>query len=213
MKEAWFDLYPEQAKWAFSPLRSKDDVLRLLMLTVKYMGSYKYVRSFDAPVAHLRLHVDKMSRLFFVSDKKSFSIAFPLTVQMNGDESFVFQTKNGVEVDSKFSSAVLACLQVRRLIEFTSMYDFIDVLEGVEQDEDVDLWMGLNELLMFEDGYIRFDHDVENASGNRHPLFHFDLFYSSSSTFKVGVYHSVDQVKFQDLLDINTDCVFLERFG
>lgn len=213
MKEAWFYLYPRQFDWAFSPLRSKDDVLRLLMNTVKYFGSYKYVDEDEEPVARVGLHVNKMSRLFFISEKKSFSIVFPFTVQVSGDDDFVFRTRHGVEVDSKFSSAVLACLRDRQLISFSNVYEFVDAVEEVEQGDDFNLWQGLNELMLFEDGYIRFDHDAVNESGDRHPLFHFDLFYSSKSTFKLGVRNMIDENGFRYLLDITTDCVFLEPFG
>jgi len=78
-----------------------------------------------------------------------------------------------------------------------------------EDQIDRDLWALLRELLLWEDGYIRYDDDVGNENGDIHPRYHLDVFYSGSATFKLGLRQAIQHVTFADILDINTSCRFL----
>ncbi len=60
-----------------------------------------------------------------------------------------------------------------------------------------------------EDGYIRYDYDLKNKNGKKHPLYHLDINYSSGVTYKVGLRHAVSDSEFQDILDVKTDCAYL----
>ncbi len=71
------------ARWneddIFSPIRSKKDSIHILMKTIKIMTINQQVSEEDS-IGKIVLLVSKMSRLFFFSQDKFFSIVFPLTV-------------------------------------------------------------------------------------------------------------------------------------
>src|SRR5690554_7836340 len=67
-------------------------------------------------------------------------------------------------------------------------------------------WPFLLYLFMFEDGYIRYDYDEKNEGGDHHPLNHYDVFYTSLSTFKVGLRQRLVADSMLDFLDSSTIC-------
>ena len=84
---------------------------------------------------------------------------------------------------------------------------FCDYQEECDENEN---FLGfLRELLLMEDGYIRYDYDEEHKNGDLHPLNHYDLFYSSHATFKIGLNAILSEDEFVDLLDIKSDCKYL----
>lgn len=78
-----------------------------------------------------------------------------------------------------------------------------------EHQTDSDLWGLLRELLLWEEGYIRYDDDPGNVNGDIHPRYHLDVFYSGASTFKLGLRQAIEHATFADILDINTSCRYL----
>ncbi|HDR4894643.1 TPA: hypothetical protein QCR41_002791 [Bacillus cereus] len=68
----------------------------------------------------------------------------------------------------------------------------------------------LMELFNFEPSYIRYDYDEKNENGRLHPLNHLDIYYSQTTTFKLGC-SAFDLNMFMNMLDLNTDCEFLEN--
>ena len=92
-----------------------------------------------------------------------------------------------------------------------SAEDLIDSVFDFGDDNYIhEIWTLIKYLLLFEDGYIRYDFDKDRESGRTHPLFHYDIFYSNKSTFKVGLYSQKAIEDFQDFLNIRTDCHFIE---
>ncbi|OSI12532.1 hypothetical protein BWD07_05380 [Neisseria canis] len=67
----------------------------------------------------------------------------------------------------------------------------------------------LNSLLIMEDGYIRYDHDEERENGKLHPLYHYDIFYESGNTFKIGLTQKINVENLIDFVDITTDCHYI----
>ncbi len=62
-----------------------------------------------------------------------------------------------------------------------------------------------------EDGYVRFDRDEDRVNGHYHPLDHLDVFYSNKATFKLGLRAHLDESQFLDILDIGTECHYLNK--
>lgn len=81
------------------------------------------------------------------------------------------------------------------------VYDISEYNEG--------FWSLLRDLFLFDDGYIRYDYDEVLENGLTHPLNHLDIFYSTRTTFKVGFKNRIREAHFMDLLDVNSDCHFL----
>ena len=69
-------------------------------------------------------------------------------------------------------------------------------------------WELLLYLLSFESGYLRYDHDEDENREDPilHPVDHIDLFYSSNSTFKIGLQDRIDVDDLKSILSINEKC-------
>lgn len=206
MKRYIFGIDEYQAKWAFSPIRNRRDIVSLLMKTVKVMLINTPVDE-TIRAGTIVLIVSKMSRLFYVSEAKVFSISFPLFVQ-EIEDSLIFKSHGHPDVNSKVSSDILA------LLESDGIFDTPEVLSFAEPISDacaydLDLWALFRDLLIAEDGYIRYDYDEVREDGHRHPLNHLDIFYSTSATFKLGLNEKLDHENFANILDLNTDCHYV----
>jgi hypothetical protein len=204
MKQHTFDIGDWELVDFLSPIRNKRDVILLLMKTIKLVNSKTSVAP-NRKSGEITLLISKMSRLFFVSDTKIFSIRFPFFVRE--DEDGLSISSVYVEnIDSRVTSSVISI--------FSSEFDFPDILDFAEYidtsaNTDKQIWHLVRELFFFEDGYIRFDHDPENVNGEIHPLNHFDIFYTDQCSFKVGTREKLSVEDIIDVLDRETPCRYL----
>lgn len=202
-----FPLDGNQVSWMFRPLRNKRDVLYLLMRTIKVI-----LLSRDLPVPRdvagkMVLYVDKMSRIFFMSERKIFSIALPFVVKEEADGRLTFSDLLHPIIDSKVTSEIISLLESETLFSTPDIYVFLDEISPIS-NYDSDLWQLFRKLLLAEDGYIRYDFDEAHVDGHRHPLHHLDVFYESHTCFKLGLHRQIDGAVFQDILDLTTDCYY-----
>jgi len=202
MKRYSFDIDDWETKKFFSAIREKRDVILLLMQTLKLINSPLPVEPKLKPEKIILL-VSKMSRLFFVSDVKIFSIRFPFFVR-EIDSQFSIGSVYVEDIDSKLTSDIIEFFLPPRAFEF------LDIIEFAKKKEDHRISILVRELLLFEDGYIRFDHDPKNINGRIHPLNHFDVFYTDQGSFKVGTNQKLSVSDMIDLLDRETPCRYLE---
>lgn len=208
MKSFIFYLDERQVKWIFSPLRSKLQVIELLMKTIKLMLiNYKLNSSLSK--GKMVLRVSKMSRLFFISQEKIFSISFPFFV-FEQNNIFTFQSKSRFEIDNKVTSDVLSILISDKALSSNDVIEFADQVSDITE-YNKEFWSLLRELFLFEDGYIRYDYDAKNENNAKHPLNHLDVFYGSESTFKIGLRNKITSDHLVDFLSLETDCHFLEK--
>lgn len=207
MKEYKFNVKQIFLDDFFTPIRSKAHVIEVLMHAIKYMLLNPSVNE-DEAQGNLILRVDKMSRLFFFTEEKYFSIVFPFFVKFDSDK-YKFRFQNLLEIDSRLISQVLSIIKCDEF-KATCSLDFISPICNYEEECDENFWLFLRELLLMEDGYIRYDYDLANENGHIHPLNHYDLFYSSNATFKIGLNDVLSEDAFIDLLDSNRDCKYLE---
>lgn len=212
MKRFGFSLDSHQIEWVLSPIRDRLDVIELLMKSIKVMLVN------DQPPAEqasgsLILSVSKMSRIFFLAKTKIFSINFPYSTQFDEDSnSFSFTTRSRANIDNRRTSIILEWIngsdrrQSKEL--FDAPYEFIDIAPDDEELPDL-----LLELLLMDDGYIRFDHDIERSNGHMHPLNHLDVFFSSSATFKIGLHKKIQCEDLIDILNLHSNCHYLEAIN
>lgn len=66
-------------------------------------------------------------------------------------------------------------------------------------------------MLKTEYGYVRYDYDQEHCNGNLHPLNHLDVNFSSNVQYKLGLENTINLDTFIDILDLKTDCYFLNN--
>lgn len=208
MKRYSYNIAQWNADEIFSPIRSKKDSIRLLMKALKLMITNQEVSEQDS-IGQIVLVISKMSRLFFFSKDKYFSINFPF---------FVTETENGLiyysshisDIDSRVTSTVLSVLSSTDQFDANCVLEFADPIATIAESSQ-EFWPFLRELLLHEDGYVRYDYDKEHENGQLHPLNHLDIFYSSETTFKIGLRQRIKTESLIDVLSIETNCTYLEK--
>lgn len=205
-----FKLDVVQTRWAFSPIRSKYDYAEILLSAVKIMMNPTHIPR-EHVASELILHVNKMSRLFFSQPKKIFSVNFPFVATLQQDQSLTFSSHAHPKIDHKATSIALGLLTELRRPGISAL----DLAAHVDEAAAIDphAWELLLDILTVEDGYVRYDNDIERADGNRHPQHHIDVFYSNRTTFKLGLSAAGSDENLIDMLDIYTDCHFVTRGG
>ena len=213
MKKYTFNINAMYVDKFFSPARHKKEIIAILMESIRYMSLNPQVDDNNS-VGTIVLLIDKMSRLFFYKKDKFFSINFPFYV--TEQQSYLsFKYKNICEVDAQIISNVISTLQCNEFDAHCSL-DFVEPITDYESANN-SFWIFFKDLLLMEAGYIRYDYDstTYNKFKNKnreheHPLNHFDIFYSSNTTFKIGLTNRLNEQNFQDILNIRTDCMYLK---
>ena len=198
-----FDLYESFVDKSLSRIDSKKQIIELIMETIRYILSYQ--KPPDKNVAgKMVLCVDKMSRIFFFTKKKYFSIVLPFLVQEENSElTFSY---NGVKVDHDIISKIIYIVKNNGFMS-EDIYTFLEIFEN-----DLNYWAILRDLMLMEDGYIRYDIDEEHfdiEKPRQHPLHHCDIFYSNGNTCKFGLDKPLIEPNFIDLLNVRTNCYFM----
>lgn len=211
MIEYYFDIEESYMDRFFHPVKNKLQVIELLMNSIKYMLLNPSVKESDKK-GSIILRIDKMSRIFFIKSDKFFSITFPFYVKK--DDSYSFNFKNEMNIDHRITSEVLSLLKEDSFHSSCSL-DFADKISVYQEDScNENYWDFLKELLLMEDGYLRYDYDPKNyekhKKSDKHPLHHYDLNYSSNATFKIGLSKRITQEDFVDFLNIKTNCKFIK---
>ena len=191
-------------------IKTKIHIIEILMETLKYMLLNPEIEE-DNRVGKIILIVDKMSRVFYFNKNKYYSISFPFFVEKLGND-IKFGFKNIVEVDSRIINKILQIIKCDEFKEKCSL-DFVVPICEFEENCDENFWIFLKEILLMEDGYIRYDYDEDgynNAKSigaeDRHPFNHYDIFYASQNTFKIGLNNKINEDSFIDFIDINKKC-------
>lgn len=200
-----------------SSIRSKSDIIKLLISIIKYLNIVA-PKEYESMIAGgpgniiLILHIDKMSRIFVSENNKIHTFHFPFNLIVLGGKMKVYY--NGIEIDNGILSLLTATFRelddwqsIERIIE--SYWDAIDDFDISAAEAQI--YNGLiTFLLSFETGYLRFDHDEENAHNKPfHPINHLDIYYTNKTKFKVGLQNKIDHVQLIDILNISTPCMTL----
>lgn len=191
----------------FSPIRNKWDSITLIMKTLKIMMTNNEI-SEENSIGEIVLIISKMSRLFFFTDKKYFSVNFPFFVK-EIDGELHYSSSCIDSIDSMVTSQVLSIVSSVKSQSTTCVIEFSEEISDLSE-VNRDFWPFFRELLVFEDGYIRYDHDPIRAKGRLHPLCHYDVFYSTGTTFKVGLNNPINKETIIDLLHTESECHFFE---
>jgi hypothetical protein len=204
MKSIEKDIYDFQENDFFFPIRSKSNYVKVIALAARQL--LLDLGPSQVPCnAKMKLVVDKMSRIFFFKTGKFFSIAFPFSANIIDNEVKELTSYSGKILDSKSISAIISILDSEEFKANLSLIDFYIEPNSIESDG---IFL-LEEMLMFEPSYIRYDVDAENQNGKLHPLNHLDVNYSQYSTFKLGLNNGINEMYFENIQDIKTDCLFL----
>jgi hypothetical protein len=187
-------------------MRNRFDIVILLLESIRII-----INSINISESKSRgkmvFYIDKMSRLFFFSEKKYFSVNFPFFVDNNQDGNIVYD-KNDKHIDSEIVSKIMELFLGKNILCSNSLTNFFDLLEDIYEEKDI--WNIIVELLTFEEGYIRFDNDNAHI-GEFHPQYHVDVCYRESNKIKLGLRNTIAESDFFDLLDSRSSCYFLNK--
>lgn len=219
MKKFEFDLDNAHLDKFFPKYRIKNKahIIELLMEATRYMLINPNITA-DNVVGKILLYVDKMSRLFFFTENKYFSISFPFLVhELDEEQQHKFSFQNDINIDSKLIGQVIQIIKCDEFKEKCS-FNFIAPICDYEENCDENFWIFLRELLLMEDGYIRYDFDENNykkfkekGEEHLHPLNHYDLFYSNNTTFKIGLNYKINKDEFIDFVNVKINCKYLNK--
>lgn len=190
----------------FKPIRNKKDIIKLLMNTVKYIGTE--INIGERTGDYIFISIDDMNRFIYQSDNKVFSIRSPFLVKQE-ESSLKFYTKNVEDIDNYLTSQVLSLINHDKF-DTPSFFEFGEIIEEYFENPDK-IWSFIMELISYEDGYLRFDNDPDHADERMHPLNHLDVCYSNASTFKVGTYNKPCVNYMFELLNNNIESKYLEK--
>lgn len=193
----------------FKPVRDRKQVVELLLSTMRLFLLQPLPRPLKIS-GLLELRISKMSRLFFFSENKHFSIAFPFIAKLNDDGVLSFYNDSGFEISSKTLSEITTIIDSGYDFDNGSFIDFYDSFEE-SLVESPNFWTVFLKLMTFEEGYIRYDYDEEHENGDLHPLNHLDIFYSSKPTFKIGLRGRYQKDYLVNLVNRETNCVYLDK--
>jgi len=193
----------------FSPIKNKAQFIELLMNSVKYMLLNPSVKK-DRAHGEMVLITGKMSRIFFFKEGKYFTVNFPFLISY--EDAYFFSFKNKMNVDGRLTSEIISLINDNNFYSNCS-FEFATPISDYQELNNEYYWDFVRELLFIEDGYLRYDYDVENFNKHGktdiHPLNHYDLFYSGNATFKIGLKKAIKPDEFIDLLNIKTNCKFI----
>ena len=192
-------------------IRKKEDIIILLLETMK-MFLLGDIITDENRQGLVVIKKDKMSRVFYEIKGKCFSYQFPFNIEVNDKDEFKFYENSlGVELDNQLISILIDIFN-RDIIEQNCLDEIYYELGCAEEILEIDsIWILVKKLISFESGYLRFDHDPERQHGHIHPLNHFDVYFSSGSTFKIGLNKLITLEDFFDILDSNTECHYLDK--
>ena len=183
------------------------DIITVLIETLKYI-SWKEPSSHNS--TKLKIVINKMNRVFYIFDKKFFSIGLPFQVTIGDAGCIIKDLKTNIIIDNKLLSLVEAFFRKYNPIyesDIVSIFEqFFEETPELSKDEKYRIRIISLRLLSFEYGYIRYEDDIERENGLKHPRYHFDINYQDGCKYKIGLDKSIDDNWFCDCLDITKEC-------
>ncbi len=200
---------------ACGAIRSQVDAIYWILMVTRYLSAFPYSEiSCGLSKANIVICVEKMSRLFLVSDNKIHCLHYPFSIRNNNQTlQFYFMQKelNGMSLD--IINAILKQFETAKC-SIDNMFDcFFDTMDDFSIGDDADrkfFWNLLLFLLTQEYGYLRYDHDPSTRSNATfHPIDHIDFFYSTPNTFKVGLKRRLTWLDMKEIMDVKSKCSYL----
>lgn len=209
MKTFSFELDKRKTDWLLTSIRQKEDLILLLMNSLKLLIVEENTIKPKQPYAEITIVISKFSRIFFSLPNKLISFNFPFLIDTSDSSRLIIYNQHIGEIDSKTISQVITALSHKQCLQKECVYDFLAAID--ENIENTKFWYFFKELLTFEDGYIRYDYDDSSRQNDsHHPLNHLDIFYSGSNSFKLGLNNTIDIKAMLNILDPKEPCFFIQ---
>lgn len=203
MKKFYFQLNKidqigsQKAENLFKPIYSKFALLINLLNTLDSIITKFELKEFsqkpygsDNEKIQIAIIISTFSRIFFLSERKIYSIIFPFSIIQNSSGNYdikygTFEVNRGI---ISFTREFLNILENKKDLYCDELIEYsFDSDELIDKEDLCNPLYLFKNLLHMEDGYLRYDFDEAHEDGNRHPLHHYDIFYESKNTFKIGM--------------------------
>ena len=168
---------------------------------------------------------DRVKRVFYISDSKITSVFFTFYITKGTNYEYIIKFLD-IKIDPKKLTYIEMIIENRDLFNnsktMQSILDWLSIIESYLEkflsdfspndksmlvEEIMKLYINL---LILEDGYIRFEDDPGRAE-ELHPRFHFDIFYTNGATLKFGYSEKLTFFDFIDLLSPKSKCFYLKK--
>ncbi|WZL88278.1 hypothetical protein VS868_11795 [Salinimicrobium sp. 3283s] len=198
-------------------LKHKTHLINILLEACRFMLVQKPSENVESE-NKIVLNIDKMSRIFFFRKNKYYTIFFPFNVLEEEENDISFNYKNILNIDSESISALITIIKDDQF-NSSSCLDFADPIDSLENQLDSNFWIVLRDLIFAEEGYLRYDVDLEGwkkakekEKEHTHPEHHFDIFYTNTTSVKFGLVQKLLENEFIESVNIQSDCLYLRRF-
>ena len=201
-------------------IKTKMQLLDILLRSIRYITYYPNIQK-NKVAGKIIIIVDKMSRIFFFSNNKVkyYTILLPMTImKTNNPDSAKYEFElNGIRLTSELISSVIQLINLG-IEKTSSSLELAELFDDVEIQLKKDVWSVFRDLLLSEEGYVRYDEDtnayneaLKKEEPKRHPKNHLDIFLHSHNQFKIGLNKPLSDKEFIDILNLKTDCYFLHK--
>lgn len=203
-------------------ITTKSQLISILITVIRVILTDTSIKDEERGHFCIREYEGKRRIFFTLKDndkkiKKHFSFSFPckITSDENGISFSIYNSDVQINL---FTLEVLSALSLNNWFsdindngeDLKSLYEnFCFIVEEfyLTDEMKMDIWSIVKFLMTFEASYIRYDYDEKNYVEYVHPLHHLDIFYSDSSTFKLGINTQIgeERLGLEDFEDILLD--------
>lgn len=195
---------------------TKLDIVKLWVKTLQIFYTYKGTLSNNERSSNDEVGIYiQNGRVYYESQDTIFSVYFPFSIIKKENNLDYFSHRYCTNITNAVISFIISIIDAQHF-DFHNFNKLHDVITSPDEDFDLPvsnfyIWEFISHLFLINDGYIRYDYDLERQDGYRHPLHHFDIFYQNNVTFKIGLNNGMNFDTFQDILDKDSDCHFLQK--
>ncbi|UWY26161.1 hypothetical protein N4T21_15855 (plasmid) [Lacticaseibacillus paracasei] len=202
-------------------IRCKRDVIILLLETIQSISQSDLLRTRKNSCKNSRtsgimyIISSRMKRFFYCrKDGGITSIAFPFSFTEDQYRIQFVDSLTRQEMTPQLTSSLISLLN-------DCVFDFDhynpDDIESQDLSEiDISnpsskVWAIMQELILYDAGYLRYDIDSEQEDKDRHPLNHLDINFDNASTFKLGLHSEIYIEELQNIVDNSTNTRYFEQ--
>lgn len=204
---------PQHALDGFKPVRSTAQNLYNTLYLAEVLSMYSSnLENAEGTNFDIALYLGKTKRSVVKSPSGYFSMHFPFSIVQNDG----FISYNLDYLERPLNSALI--YQVKTCLDLISSGHYVpdDIIfslhesHGLSFEQAMDVYELMFYLLSLDHGYFRFDDDQERANGRIHPRYHFDFFFKSQTTFKIGCEQRITPEFFTLMFDKDSESPYLE---
>lgn len=212
----------------FKPIRTRMDVILLVLKTMEITLTTSIEKDTGYKLV-FKKNKKGHYRAFYISENKTFSIYFPFLINqlMDSTLSFQYSTFQNIKnleylnIDLQKISFIIEWVNKINNLEGLLFDNLFEIIYPEDDQDEATLYLDKAEkdycieilffLLQYDEGYLRYENDIKNENGRKHPRYHFDIFFEEKSSFKIGLENAIPYSDFELFLDNDLDRWFVNK--